>query len=234
MGAGPVAAELVEDGKIFMKFKDINSTLVEKRIEQFESQVDFELIPVLIKKSSYTEHVPWMLSLILILILTWSADFFIDSVLHSFGYYTQYDKTIYIFSMIIISVLLSRWLSHFDAVQRLFISNHEKERQVYQKAQKILSYKRLSNPQSKNALLIFVSLLEKRIEILPDPNTHFEGHKEVAQKVLKVMLPYFKNNDYEKGILAAIEATEESLKSIYPRTGSPDNLIPNKLIWWKD
>lgn len=217
-----------------MKFKDINSAVVEKRIEQFESQVDFELIPVLSQRSSYIEHVPWMLSLIFIIILSRSADFVINFLVHLFGYYSQHDQAIYLTVSVMISIFLSRWLSSYEVIQRLFISNAEKERQVFEKAEKILLYKRLSNPQSKNALLLYVSLLEKRIEIRPDPQMKLDGSEKIAAEALTAMVPFFKSKDYEKGILAAIDSIEANLKPRYPRIERSDNLIANKLIWLKD
>ncbi len=213
-----------------MKFKEINSQTIANEIEKFESKVDFEFIPVIAQQSSYTEHVGWGLSLILSILFISIVEF----VFAFFLYDSWKAKGMYFGLALVLAIILTRYLSRLDAVKRLFISKHEKYRQVHEKAHMVFSKKRLQDIKSHNALLLYISIMEKHIVLLPDPRIKVQNIKQITEETLAILQQNFKKEDYEKGLIAAIEAIQTHLQDKFPRQGTAENTVPNKLIWWQD
>lgn len=213
-----------------MKIKDIRSQTIENEIEKFESKVDFEFIPVIAAQSSYTEHVGWGLSLILSLLFVSLVEF----VFVFFLYDSWKTKSLYAFGAVLLAILCSRILSRKDAVKRLFISKQEKIRQVHEKAHFVFSKKRLQDIQSHNALLLYISVMEKHIVLLPDPRHKVQNIKQITEETLTLLQQNFKNDDYEQGLIQAIHHIQSQLQDKFPRQGTAENSVPNKLIWWQD
>jgi putative membrane protein len=213
-----------------MKFKEINSQTIEAEIEKFESKVDFEFIPVITEQSSYTEHVGWGLSLILsILFIS-----LIEVVFALFFHDSWSEKSIYFVLAVSLAIILTRFLSRMDAVKRLFISKAEKHRQVHEKAHLVFSTKRLQDIKSNNALLLFVSIMEKHIVLLPDPRIKVQNMKQIDDELLAILQKKFKQHEYENGIIQAIQCIQGHLQDKFPRQGAVENTVPNKLVWWRD
>ena len=82
-------------------------------------------------------------------------------------------------------------------------------------------------------MLLFVSLMERQIVILPDPQMKIEGLNQIQEKLLQVMQTGFAKKQYEQGFLDAIQYLKSELAPRYPQTNqNHQNLLPNKLIWW--
>lgn len=207
--------------------KKINPEKVEMAIADFEKEVDFELVPVITEKSSFTEHIGWMISLLLLLLFVITIDFFFQDSWSS--------KTWYYVAAPFAAVIVGHLLDKSDLVDRFFISKPERTRQVFEKAQRVFFLKQLHEIKTQNSLVLFISVMERKIVILPDPRLKFDGLQELQQKLLKLIQKDFGEGKFEEGFLDAISFLKTELKSRFPRQNkSLENLVPNKLIWWKD
>lgn len=213
-----------------MKFKEINAQNIENEIEKFESKVDFEFIPVIAHQSSYTEHVGWGLSLILSILLITLVEVVFAVFLHD----SWAEKSLYFVGAVVLAIILTRFLSRLDSVKRLFISKSEKHRQVHEKAHLVFSTKRLQDIKSHNALLLYISIMEKHIVLLPDPRIKVQNIKQIDDELLVILQKNFKQQEYETGIIHAIQCIQSHLQEKFPRHGVAENTVPNKLIWWRD
>lgn len=209
-----------------MKITQVNEDKIAKAIEDFENHVDFEFIPVIADKSSYVDHIKWILSLLFLLMFVGGVDYIFYDSWHS--------RTPYYIAAPFIAILLGAGLDKLDWVDRFLIPKSERARQVYEKAQRIFFLKNLHDVKSTNSLLLFISIMERRIVLLPDPRTNVKNIAEIDQKVLEVLQNSFKQKRYEEGLLQAIEVLKNELIQTHPRKTVGDNLIANKLIWWQD
>lgn len=208
-----------------MSFKKMDYKKIEAAIDDFESAVDFELVPVISERSSYVEHISWVISLLLLIAFFALIDFcFQDS---------WASRTIYYALAPVVAVLFGHFLQKIDFIARFFISKHERSRQVLEKAQRIFFLKRLDQVKSHHALLLYVSIMEKKIVILPDPNMEMEHLVDLQNKLLQVVQIAFKLGQYEQGFLDAITFLKTELKPKFPQLNkNAENQVPNKLIWW--
>ena len=94
--------------------------------------------------------------------------------------------------------------------------------------------------KSQNALLLYISVMERQIVLFHDPRMKFEKMRQIDQELLKILQESFKNKDFEAGLLKAIAHLKISL---YPHFSygeegrnaqKSENFVPNKLIWWND
>ena len=212
-----------------MSIKNINEQKVIDAITDFESQVDFEFVPVITPRSSYTEHVQWILSLIFLLVFLGC----IDAVFYnSWG-----DKTYYYLAAPFVSVILGTLLDKSDLVDRFFISRKERQRQVLEKAQRIFFLNQLDRVKSRNSLLLFISVLEKQIVLLPDPHIEklsLEQTHALSQKALQILQQNFRSKNYEDGLIETIKMLKNELHAHFPRQANSENNVANKLIWWNE
>ena len=212
-----------------MSIKNINEKNIADAIADFESSVDFEFVPVIAEKSSYVEHIQWIISLILLLLFIG----FIDSIFYdSWG-----NKNYYYLAAPIIAIILGTLLDKSDIVDRFFISKPERKRQVQEKAQRIFFLQKLNEVKSNNSLLLFISVMERQIVLLPDPKIEKlspEQIRKLSENALSVLQVHFKSKKYEEGLLETIKMLKNELGQHFPRRANSNNEVANKLIWWND
>ncbi len=208
-----------------MRIKNIDSLKIEKAIDDFEKHIDCELIPVITKQSSYVEHIPWIISLLLLIFFIGLIDFFLQDSWES--------RTIYFLVAPILATVLGNLLDKSDLVDRFFVSKKERERQVMEKAQRIFFLKRSELQKSRQAILLFVSIMERRIVVFPDPAMNLAGVTELQNQLLKIIQDDFKKGLFEEGFLDAIQYLKTELATKFPPPASQNqNQHSNKLIWW--
>lgn len=210
-----------------MSFKKMDFKKIEAAIDDFESEVDFELVPVISERSSYVEHASKLISLLVFILFIILIDMcFQDS---------WSSKTIYYILAPFLALSIGFALSKIDFVTRFFISNKERQRQVFEKAQRIFFLKRLDQIKSHHALLLYVSIMERKIIILPDPKMKLDNLAGIQSKLLNIVQVAFKKGQYEVGFLEAIAFLKSELKTNFPQVDKiHENQFSNKLIWWKD
>ena len=206
--------------------KKINTEEISKAIEHFERDIEFEFIPVIAEKSSYVEHIQWICSLFFLLLFEGTIDYFFqDSYASKIPYYVAAP---------ILGILLGTLLDKSDWIDRFFISKKERNRQVYEKAERIFYKKKLHESKTHNALLLYISVMERKIVLLPDPRSNIENIKQINEKLLALLQKAFKKNEYQQGLLEAIEQLRSELIHKHKKTSDTPNQFSNKLIWWND
>lgn len=210
-----------------MKIRHIDSQKIEKAIADFESQVDFEFLPVIARRSSYVEHISWVLSLLFLVLFIGLIDVLFvtvwaDSWMSKTPFYVASPFAAFIFGIL---------LDKSDWVDRFFITKAERVRQVREKAELTFYRQRLHELKSKNALLLYISEMERQIVIFHDPRIEFSEMQQLDEELIRVLQGYFKKHDFEQGLLKAIEHLQGALAPHFPKGASVANAVPNKLIW---
>lgn len=212
--------------------RKINIKKIEEAIADFEKEVDFEFMPVIAKKSSYVEHISWVLSLLFLI-------FFIGLIDYTFANHLNDSyMSPFVFYVIapFLAVLLGSLLDKSDWVDRFFITKAERTRQVQEKAERIFYKHQLHELKSQNALLLYISVMERQIVLFHDPRIKFEKMLQIDQELLKILQTSFKHNDFEQGLLNVIGHLKTELLPHFPikRSSNSENFVPNKLIWWDE
>jgi uncharacterized membrane protein len=213
-----------------MKIKQIDQARVEAAIENFEKEIDFEFIPVIAHRSSYVEHITVVLSLLFMVLLIGGIEvlfqtYLSDSWMPHWPFYVAAPFVSFVVGFI---------LDKSDRIDRFFITPSERARQVQAAAELFYFRERLHEVKSSNALLLYISVMERQIVLMPDPRHKFEGMEQLTQGVLQKLQTSFKKGDFETGLLESIELLQKTLANQFKRTEVSANNVPNKLIWLDD
>lgn len=235
MVAGAAAAVVrpegvpVAVGKV--KLKDINAQKIEQAIAELEKAVEFELIPVIADKSSYVAHIAWMISLLLMVFFIGLIDWVFAALLHD----SWMTKTPFYVAIPFLSIALGVLLDKSDRIDRFFIPLAERRRQCLEKAELFFYQQRWHELKSQNALMLYISVMERQIVLFHDPRMQFADMPRLEAEVLAILQASFKKNDFEKGLLEAIQHLKAGLSAQFGRSGAePQNNVANKLIWLRD
>lgn len=212
--------------------KSMDSTKIEKAIEIFEQKIDFEFIPVIAKKSSYTEHVLWILSLLFLICFIGIIEYIFNQ--HAFETW-QSPFPFYLGSPFV-SFVLAFVISHFNFIKRFFIPKQWQIRQVQEKSELFFYRHHLHDLKTRHALVLYISILEHYIVLIHDPRIKMESMNSIDQKILSIIQSSFKSKNYESGLLQSIEVLQSELADYYERdnTQPHSNQVPNKIVWLEE
>lgn len=209
--------------------KKMNVSKIESAIADFESHLDFEFVPVIAHKSSYVEHISWVMSLLLLILFIALIDFIFNYQLHD----SWLSPIPFYFISPIISYFMGSLIDKSDVVDRFFISKNERIRQVQEKAELFFFKKQLHEVKSHNALLLYISIMERQIVLYHDRRISFDKMNVLDEQLLHILQDSFQKNDFEQGLLHCIQTLKTNLEPHFkrPQDQTPENFIPNKIIW---
>lgn len=212
--------------------KKVNSKKIEAAITDFENQIDFEFIPIISKKSSYVEHIRWIISLLFLILFMGLIDYIFANHLHD----TWMSPLPFLIAGPFLAVVCGALLEKSHPISRFFITKNERVRQVQERAERVFFKKQLHEINSQNALLLYISIMERQIVLFHDPRIQFEKMPQINQQLLKILQESFKSHSYEEGLLKAIAYLKAELLPHFPiKNGvKGENFVPNKLIWWDE
>lgn len=197
---------------------------IETTIALAESRTSGEIVPLVVKSSSAIGHVP---------IITFSA-FLITMLIFQLEHFQKihiYDSSFWPFVNVLIAAILSYVFSKLTFVQRLLVSERDRIEQVKQRAE--LEFYRLGITETEGAtgILIFVSLLEHRIEVLADKKISDLLPPVTWDRVVEQVLTGIRGGDLAKGLCDAIGTCGTILADKFPVSPADKNELKDKIIF---
>lgn len=209
----------------------IDAAKIEAAISEFEAVVDFELVPVIAKSSTPTLHVPFVISSLLMVFVFFGFEAYYIASWHDWEASTIIHALATLFA---VTLAIGFILARFDVVRRMLTPSKYRHQFAQLEAEQVFLKKRLFETKAHQGLLLFISLMEHRIVILPDMRSDFTDAKQLSEEVLKILQDDFKSGSYEQGLLEAITHLKKTLALKFPKKSSDGNQLPNKLIWWDE
>lgn len=211
--------------------KKVNTSQIEAAIADFESRLNFEFVPVIANKSSYVEHISRIISLLLLILFIALIDFIFSSQLHD----SWLSPVPFYFMSPLVSYFLGSVIDKSDTIDRFFISKKERIRQVQEHAELFFFRNQLHEVQSHNALLLYISVMERQIVLYHDRRISFDKMTSLNEELLQSLQKSFQNNDFEQGLLNCIQTLKTNLE-VHPhyqryQNSTLENFVPNKLHW---
>ena len=113
----------------------------------------------------------------------------------------------------------------------LITSKEEKiNEEVNQRALQAFYVHNLHHTKDRTAILIMVSLLERRVEILADAGINEKVSKDTWQCIVNDMIACIKTNDLSEGMCVAVRECGDILAKNFPGHHDNPNEVCNKLI----
>jgi putative membrane protein len=202
-----------------MKISENEKQLVKKAIEKAEGNTSGEILPVILKSSDMYPAAHFRGALLLSAISSFLTYLFID-----------FDDPIVLIWAQIVGLLVGYLLAFIPAIKRILITQREVDEEVYQKALEVFFEHNVSQTVDRTGILILVSTLEHKIEVLADCGINSKVDENYWNDIVKKLIIDIKNKQFIPGICKAIEDCGKKLEENFPRKENDTNEIKDELI----
>lgn len=199
--------------------KKEHKKLISKKIEQLESKSSAELVAVITKRSENYKYQTLIFSLIFTSIFSFWLIYFTD-ISELFLFQIQ------LICLIGINILFEK----FDNLILLFLPKNYKKNLANEYAQKQFSNLRLNRTKTNQAIMFFVSLDEKYVQIITDITISKKIPNKYWEKIIEVFIQDIKQGEPSKGYIKAINSCSEILIKEFPIQKNDENELSNEVI----
>jgi len=202
-----------------MSLNEKEKELISKEIENLEKLSSAELVAVIAKKSSDYRYASLMISIFLVF-LTSFVLFFIKEV--STLELLQYQLLIFMGTTLI--------FEKFDTLILKILPQSYKHQKASLYAKEQFNNLGLNRTKSKQAIMFFVSLNERYVEIITDSEISKEIPDDFWQQLVYEFTEDVKNENFLNGYLKAIKTSKAILIKHFPSQTNDENELSNEII----
>lgn len=205
---------------------------ISEAVHQAELGTQGEIVPMIVHRSSAIRHVPVVMALSLV------VAFLGIELLGLNGWYLRdlmpfmMEHWAYQLGILLLLILAGWGLSFWHPVQRLLTADGDEKDQVERRAQLEFFLHRLHHTHKKTAVLVFVSIMERRAVILADEGIAKVLPPETWEQSLKSLTSCLHRGEWAQGLTEAIHQGGDLLKKHFPEASGATgaNEISNQLI----
>jgi putative membrane protein len=191
---------------------------VSEAVRLAERRTRGEIVPVIVRSSTPVRGV--MVSTIL---------FFIAL----FGFLEQHFSHDEPWSFVIalgLALILGFVFSQIPFVQRFFLIDSDERKCVMERAELEFYREGVHRTQERIGVLIFISLLERKVVILADQGVAEKLPHNAWVEVIERLVGKIRDGHLAEGLTRAIEECTELLAPRFPRLERDENELPNDLV----
>ena len=130
----------------------------------------------------------------------------------------------------IVAFLIARYLIGIQALRLALTPAATKHRRVRRRALMLFRTGTEQRTLSTTGVLLYLSLAERRAEIVADAAIHAKAPQEEWGEAMAALVAAMHDNRPGDGMAAAIERIGAVLAKHFPRTGTDPNELPDRLI----
>lgn len=196
--------------------KDIET--IKDAVRKAELKTSGEIVPVLLTKSDQYVYTHYLSALIftLLSVVTTSYNLMELEINHLF--------TSCIFS--IIGFLLPFWSPY----KRLLLTKNETDEEVRQRTLEAFYSNNLHQTKDSTGVLIFISLLERRINIIGDKGINQKVDQDFWDNEVEVLSKSIKSKKVISGLTEVIIDIGDKLEEYFPIKNDDQNELKNELV----
>ncbi len=187
-------------------------------VKAAERKTRGDIVPMVVHRSANLSNVsPTLFLLFFVLVLLIGTKPIIE----------EYEISFFLFSFCsaLVSLTLSLLLARWEFIQRLVIPGSLLNHEVHTRAELEFYRNHFDQTKSHGAVLIFVSLLERRVVVLCDEFLAKKIPQERWDSVSELISTHMKQNELVNGMIQAIEKTGQFLAEVLPGDGTQLNEI---------
>ncbi|MBE8162904.1 MAG: hypothetical protein HAW63_02835 [Bdellovibrionaceae bacterium] len=192
---------------------------IENAVKQAELLTSGEIVPMVVKSSSTVGHVPIILFLLSLLLVSLARP-----------YLELHFPSYWLLGALLFILVFTKVLSSFNSVLRFFTPKSDQSQQVLLRAQLELHTANITNTKDQTGVIIFVSLLERQVCVLADKAISQYFKKKDWQEVVNLIIKGLKNNNMAQGFEEGILKCGHLLKDKFPIQKNDINELENCLI----
>ncbi|MCW8934749.1 MAG: TPM domain-containing protein [Gammaproteobacteria bacterium] len=192
---------------------------ITQAVLEAEKHTTGEIVPMIVAQSDDYSGARWRLAVTGALFAGFLAYFFLG----------DYDPVWILYAQIP-GLYLGYALGNVGAILRPFMLSDKIDEEVNQRALQAFYEHNLHHTKDHTAILIMVSLLEHRVEILADAGINAKVPKDTWQTIVNDMITAIKTKDLSEGICVAVRECADILAKDFPGQHDNPDELSNKLI----
>jgi len=192
---------------------------ISQTVLEAEKHTTGEIVPMIVSQSDDYPGARWRLAVAGALFSGFLAYFFLG----------DYDPVWILYAQIP-GLYIGYALGNVGAILRLFMLQEKIDEEVNQRALQAFYEHNLHATKDHTAILIMVSLLERRVEILADTGINSKVSQDTWQGIVSDMITCIKTNDLSEGFCIAVSECGEILAKDFPGNRDNPDEVCNKLI----
>jgi len=202
------------------KLSDSDIKKISFAVKNAESKTSGEIATAIIKESYDYAIYELMFAVICGLIYFVIMMFFVGSIEQYlegrfWDYTVHYLVMFYGFSTFII-ITIFYFIANISSIDRLIVPNKIRNAKVKERATRYFMESGVYNTKDRTGILIFISIMERRVELLADSGINEKIPKQKWQKIVDNIIKGIKKRDITYHLTDSINECGELLKSHFP------------------
>ena len=197
--------------------------LIKKAIKDSELKADVEIVPVILGKSDLYPVAHFRLGMLMA--LSFSVALYLSPL--------YFINPLWYLSVQLPGFFTGYMLAYIPKIKRVFITKREMDEEVYQRGVELFFEEKIHLTNKHNGVLIFISELERKIEIIIDHGLMEKCSPEALNTVISHFRDEMKANRPYEAMSGVILEISHIFENYFPRS-SPrkftDNEIKDDLI----
>ena len=202
-----------------MDLTQLDKDRISRAVLEAEKQTTGEIVPMIVSQSDDYPGARWRLAIVAALLFGFLTYYFLD----------DYDPAWILWAQIP-GLYIGYWLGSFGVVLRPFLLSTKIDEEVYQRALQAFFSRNLHATKDRTGILIMVSLLEHRVEILADTGINAKVPGDTWQRIVSDMIGNIKSGGITEGFCIAVRECGDVLAKDFPGTHDNPDEISNKVI----
>jgi putative membrane protein len=194
-------------------------------VERVEARTSAEIVPLLVRDSICTGHVPWLLFFIFLFTSFLGLSFFNELLIEA-----DIPDGVLEFAAFGVSAALAYFCRNSAFFKRRLTSRHDQLISVERRALLEFHLAHVEATENRTGILIMASALERRAVVLADRAINEKIPVDVWNDVVEILVSRTRNGQFAEGMVAAIEKLGEHLSENFSsETGSNQVARKNEL-----
>lgn len=111
---------------------------------------------------------------------------------------------------------------------RIHLENETKKPSL-ERAKEVFLFLKMNDTKDRNAVLIYVSVINKQIAILGDTGINELVPNNFWEEEIQLLKDFFINNEFEEGLIAAVRKVSEKLQLFFPYQKNDTNELSDQI-----
>ena len=202
-----------------MKINNNEKKLIEEAVREAELKTSGEIVPVILRQSDFYPAAHFRLALVMGVFLS----------LLTYTFY-HFEDPILLIWIQFPGMILGYLLAYFPTLKRVFTTKSEMNEETHQRAIEIFHEHRVSMTKDRTGIILYVSLLERKVEVLADSGINQKVSKDFWETLVAKFILNIRNKKLVFGMCDAISECGKSLEASFPKPIDNQNEISNELI----
>jgi putative membrane protein len=189
------------------RFSENDLARIKQAVNQAESQISGEIVPVIVSKSASYTIANYKGSLFAAAFIFLSI-IFVDRYVPKLAVYDPF----LIFFIVVLAAIAGGLAAHFfDGVKRMLIGQHYMDRATYQRAETAFLEEEVFNTRQRTGIMIFISFFEHEVIVMADRGISRVVEQKEWDKVVNSLTQHIRNDKVVEGLEVALKRCGEIL-----------------------